>query len=433
MYEKSILKDILANLLADDTEGYIRRDVQAIIGFFDPWNGFHRQFKEWSEDPDDVKWPTWKENPSLNELRRIHRLLSRIVTFIEDYISKATSEYPPRAYLGLPNLKTGNISFKGTLLETKILHFTVLTRSERYRLLHAFVRYELLCNIHNGRDDMYHVSEGLCAFSAFGTPGAPDPKTLLSVHEYYKAMYGAVFAHCGDAWLPDLPSSLPAVTAREQTSDCTTLYRPLQYPDNLFFDAEEYHSDMEVLGSRVAAELAGCGLDLLTRVLHRLERDPRSSVSIMLWLYEIRSETEYKFRPWMHYLYDQDEDSAYRELRNGCYEDGINELHCLQLGIYRQRAWGLFDDGRFYPNTTSHFPTLDELVGLWHDSQESRSKDSNWQRRSKSWQDYWAGKRSDRPTTRTTELDFSGRLARFFDDKVVTSLPSLARRYYCRG
>lgn len=147
-YETKILHRILQNLITDDEEGNIRRDIWTITntpearrrGLSDPT----ARLITCRRSGASKSWPT-----SLSCLRSVHRLISRVITFIEDLLSKATSKYPPRAYLGLPDLKWGTrCRFKGRRLDTKLLSFTSLTRPERYRLLRAFVRYELVCLIY---------------------------------------------------------------------------------------------------------------------------------------------------------------------------------------------------------------------------------------------------------------------------------------------
>ncbi|KAH7183121.1 uncharacterized protein B0J16DRAFT_162188 [Fusarium flagelliforme] len=465
-YERGILEGILANLLANDVEGNIRKDVLAIVEFSNPKGEFCLQFRKKGRTPrvkpEELQWPDWPQSPETGYLQQVHRLLSRIIAFIEDYISKATSEYPPRAYLGLPDLKTGETSFMGSLLETRFLPFTSLRRSERYRLLRAFVRYELLCEIHNTRDDRWDVPDEFQNFNALGTPNAPDPKALLSVHEYYIGLYGAVFAHCsGDAWLPDLPSSLSADAFGKATKGPSLKYRPLLFPDNLFFDAEGYYDDLYINGSRVAEELAGCGLDLLVRVLSCLEQ-PGSPRYIKHWVHGLTDEQKYEFAPWIEEQYDPRHDkeySAYRELimssrfsdelpkseeriksmneyllSNGGTERWFphwHEAHKLQLRIYRQRAWGFFDDQRFYPNKTCHFPTLESLVDLQSEEKNSKATqeepDERGKRRSKHWQDYLAGIRPDKPMLMAYPCR---RGLRFFDDAVAPGdLPWIGGEY----
>ncbi|KAG8666721.1 hypothetical protein FPOAC2_11842 [Fusarium poae] len=445
-YERGILERILTNLLADDVEGLIRKDALAIMEFNTAEGHSYSQYRGRDFEIQHFQWPEWADSPTLGDLRQLHRLLSRVIIFVEDYISKATSDYPPRAYLGLPDLLTGKPSFMGSLLDTRMVAFTNLTRPERYRLLRHFVKYEFLCNLYKTRKNRDNFRHQFHGFIAFGTPHAPDPKLLLSVHEYYASLYGAVSAHCTDAWLPSVPSSLTLEGVMNlSASDC----RPLVYPDNLFFDHNEYMSDLGYRDLGLAEELAGLGLDLLTSVLSRLRMDKgKGKTYVKFWLQKLHNPS-LEFDPWIrrHYVVRYDEEAfAYTELlipaRVSCpalfppeplasclpalnnqllLGSDIDEtygawvIHESQVLMYRQRAWGFFDDQRLYSNTVSHFPDLFELymaisplvdvfirldakfggdVGLQHEHRQLREQR---RRRSQLWQDYWARRRADEP------------------------------------
>jgi hypothetical protein len=84
---------------------------------------------------------------------------------------------------------------------------------------------------------------------------------------------------------------------------------------------------------------------------------------------------------------------------------------------------GTFDDQRFYPIANCHFPTLDELAEL---AGGKPSSDTNHQRRSKHWQDYWAGRRPDYPKSfRYYNKPCSG----FFHDAEDLDLPAIWEEY----
>ncbi|XEU96001.1 hypothetical protein FSHL1_001286 [Fusarium sambucinum] len=467
-YEQGILERILANLLADDVEGSIRKDALAIMDFCTPEDNLDTEYRGSIFKMDNFQWPEWTDSPTRGDLRKLHRLLSRVIMFIEDYISKATSDYPPRAYLGVPDLLTGNPSFMGSSLDTRMVRFTSLTRSERYRLMRHFVRYELLCNIHKTRHNRRVVTLNFRNFNAFGTPNAPDPKLLLSVHKYYTALYGAVFAHCTDAWLPSVPSSLSLKGVMNVSApDC----RPLMFPDNLFFDQSKYMSDSGHGNLETAEELAGLGLDLLTRVLGRLKTDKgKGKTYIKVWLQKFDNRS-LRFNPWIrgHYTTRYDEEAfAYTELimplrvlfppyfpkqpLTSCLADLNNHLllgkhldkgswawavHKVQVDIYNQRAWGFFDDQRLYSNIASHFPSLHELMkivfvdvefSIWLEEKfgkviatehEYRQERERRRRRSQIWQDCWARGRTDEPFLEDDVSYDREEAFRFFDDGPV--------------
>ncbi|KAF4961435.1 hypothetical protein FGADI_289 [Fusarium gaditjirri] len=66
-----------------------------------------------------------------DQLETLWRLFSRMIIFIEDYVSKATSVYLPRAYLGIPDILNGSRSyFKGQRLDPEAVS---LVKKERRR------------------------------------------------------------------------------------------------------------------------------------------------------------------------------------------------------------------------------------------------------------------------------------------------------------
>ncbi|RFN43160.1 hypothetical protein FIE12Z_12611 [Fusarium flagelliforme] len=119
-YEISILHGILRNLMPDDQERNILKDVLAIIDL-DSARYDNDDFKEMLSNR---RRKELSRPPDLHQLRQVHHLISRIIIFIGDYVSKATSLYP-RAYMGLPDLQWGTGSrFKGQPLETTLVSFT---------------------------------------------------------------------------------------------------------------------------------------------------------------------------------------------------------------------------------------------------------------------------------------------------------------------
>ena len=131
-------------------------------------------------------------------------LLSRLIIFIVDFVSKAVSPYLPRAYLGIPDFMGKGSYFKGKHLGNPRIEFANLATSERYRFLRAFLRYELICNIYHPAAWNMYEKQGMYAkvMSGTGDHGTMDPAMLNTVHEYYEGLYGSVFAHCLNAWVP---------------------------------------------------------------------------------------------------------------------------------------------------------------------------------------------------------------------------------------
>lgn len=440
-YETRILRRILKSLIADDEKGNICRDVWTIISM--------PEARQCNLPSPTVQLITCRRSSALRSwpthlpyLRMVHRLVSRIITFIEDFLSKATSKYPPRAYLGLPDLKWGTGSrFRGRRLDTRLLLFTSLTLSERYRLLRAFVRYELVCLIYRfvkPRSDArldQHVKE----FNDFNQgSNAPDLLTFYSAHDYYKSLYGAVFAHCGDAWLPDT----------------TKGDNKLVFPDDLFFDAYEYFKDLN-LGTqeqpRYLDELAGRGLDLLCNILGSMSKGRSWKHYFKGWLGDFINKSDNP-RQWIIVQDGRQYDHPARNAQEGPFWDelyirhpeaattdffSVIRLYSLysreylrssqipymrQVQIYRQRAWGLFDNGRLYPKSHLHFPTVQQLLNL--DTQLRGSHDRR-QRRSQRWQDYWANRSSTQPDEMRAGIYASRLNSRFFYQRNDDRLPEI--------
>lgn len=106
-----------------------------------------------SSDDISPSWPAQQlPNPfkiqDYGLIEKIDKLHSRLLLFIEDYLTKATATYPPREYLCLPHLSSNQLVFKD---QTVCLRFdaVVLTTQERRRILKAFLRYELICKLYH--------------------------------------------------------------------------------------------------------------------------------------------------------------------------------------------------------------------------------------------------------------------------------------------
>jgi hypothetical protein len=143
-YEKSILRRILNRFLEGDTSGHLLRDALGTTYVSDITTAkayHHGNLWNTRELPDPI---------GLADLQTLFRLFSRVIIMIEDYATKATSIYPPRDYLGLPDLVFNKgADFKGQRLGTKKVRFSFLSPAERYRFLRAFLRHELFCRIYH--------------------------------------------------------------------------------------------------------------------------------------------------------------------------------------------------------------------------------------------------------------------------------------------
>ncbi|KAF4978448.1 hypothetical protein FZEAL_5173 [Fusarium zealandicum] len=149
---KSIMKSIVRSLLRSDTSGALLQDALRIIRF---------PSLDFTSSPESIsgileRWMSQRHSDALaptdyGTIQKLYSLLSRMVMFIEDYVSKATDPFPPRAYLTLPAFISGGtgMHFMGRNVDIKRAQFSEFTTSERNAFLRAFLRYELLCKVYH--------------------------------------------------------------------------------------------------------------------------------------------------------------------------------------------------------------------------------------------------------------------------------------------
>ncbi|KAJ4002784.1 hypothetical protein NW752_009438 [Fusarium irregulare] len=445
-YEVTTLQQILQRLISDDKEENILKDILMMLDM----KALRNLDFSLAEMLSYRKRRTLSKAPDLDELREVHSLVSRYIVLIEDYVSKATSKYPPRAYMGVPDLNLGTGStFKGQSLDTKLVPFMSLRWSERHRLLRAFVRYELVCRIYRAfplqATAQFHREVRL--FNAFDTgPDAVQQLVFTSVHDYCRTLYGAGLAHIGDAWLPDPPALCPGGPKSTRKG-----YRRLLFPNSMYFDADEYLKDLPLgteYGPTVIDRLACCGLNPITTFLAILKVEGGQGYRTRSWLEGIIVRSGV-FPPWI-YEFDQaqygmrasldswvltqigspnpDSSSLPLSLASNSRVHEYSATKAMkpwakayvrQVQIYRQRAWGLLDDKRLYANAARPWPTYQQIHNLetmdqraalderefarleLTDSLQYLTRLSGFQerrkRRSQLWQEFWAGDRSHEP------------------------------------
>lgn len=402
-------------LLTSDLDDDMIQDAMGII-LFHCWDRpssacltlIRRHFHKWAAQqlPDPFK----KHNKYNQELvHELHKLHSRLIFFIEDYLTKATALFPPREYLCLPDLLSikRNLVFKGRIVTTRF-DAANLTDSERKRLLRAFLRFELICKIcqyrnsHGGNRRLWNC-ESLykCRGQKFQ---ASEREALGCVYGYLESLYGAMFAQYSDSWLPDIP-----------VGSLSSHLTGLLYPDNIHVDASTYAFDIGLKTRCISLELASFGFDLATACLRSATERSDRLKRLFKYCDKINS-CDFPFR--RLYLgggqYIERDPKHIKDIQHyqeespgmsrGLYRR-ISNSSPLHLNIYRQRAWVFLDDGRLYPSSGAgpHFPTRDELDEL---SAEIRL-DSEWfmypfrtraLHRSQKWHDEQHGMSSDNQT-----------------------------------
>ncbi|QPC69417.1 hypothetical protein HYE68_000169 [Fusarium pseudograminearum] len=304
--------------------------------------------QEWSAGqlPDPFKVKTEHEASQLNQLH------SRILLLAEDYITKATSSFPPRDYRCLPQIRrpsdNRHLMFKGAEVKPRF-NLADLTSFEKTRLFKAFMRHELMCRIGSLFDDFTNLPQRRISKA--------ELEGVCCIRDYYCSVYGAIFAQCSDTQLPSDPDEIPLETE-------------LGFPDNLHFDPNTYvhklglHDDWWDQFPDFALWFSRSGLDRLTDFLcyDMAKEDERESLKVQVqeaWFDSIEN-------PKLDYDTPFAAISKEAELDNKGGRDSklYRQLSPydaqLRWEIVRQRAWVFFDDTRLYPQGTierPHFPS----------------------------------------------------------------------------
>ncbi|KAF5252893.1 hypothetical protein FANTH_2217 [Fusarium anthophilum] len=148
-------------------------------------------------------------NPFLHHdsaaIDRLDRLYAQLEIYIEDYITKATSIFPPRAYMCIPNPYSNakQLQFGGKPIGIDILRVDTLTDVERNRLFRAFLRYELVSKIRG-------VEVSWLVASTFENLSHGEAEALRCVHHYMRDLFGGVFAHHVVSSPPDIQTETAA-------------------------------------------------------------------------------------------------------------------------------------------------------------------------------------------------------------------------------
>ncbi|KAJ4212712.1 hypothetical protein NW759_011352 [Fusarium solani] len=415
---KTIVRAVLINLVGGDIYGDLLHDALAII-HMPPID---------SSSTDSILhhvglWLTkglldpFEQNDG-ETLDMLYRLFSRLAVFIEDYMTKATAPFPPRAYLCLPRMKSmdGELYFRDQTIDAQHVKLDDLTCSERNRFLRAFVRYELLCNLYTPR--LWKIVEP----SEYGDQVKQSQSNLHiweyemlhCVREYTRSVYAAIFANFTPSWLPNDQTA----SGSESSSG-----KELLYPDNFWTNPNEYFCNLELPRScyHSASFLHLRGFDLLTHALVYSESNQGSYKDLRKWFLAMSAEwarTEDFRAPSQDHSLAQDQGPTsascadlgvrgqlFQKISTVLMREGVVSYPqvmglsmYVQLRIYRQRAWPFFEDARFYPGVDSlcHFPSLDELaeqdrlVKLKFPYPEGEQQ----RRRSRKWQDFFAGRES---------------------------------------
>ncbi|KAF4336768.1 hypothetical protein FBEOM_9353 [Fusarium beomiforme] len=199
----------------------------------------------------------------------LDKLYVNLSTFIEDFITKATAEYPCRAYMGLPDLTStqGRLLFQERPMGFEVLKLDQLNPDEAKRLFRTFLQYEVLCKFHR-RDHGCIRSRSFDARieAAYGEFQDWELESLRSIYDYVKGLYGAFCAQCLSSPLPD-----PATVLFDDTDSSRDT--GLKFPDNVYYNGECYRSDLQELIDPLEANFSIAGNHLKDVTYRTLDND----------------------------------------------------------------------------------------------------------------------------------------------------------------
>ncbi|KAF4449526.1 hypothetical protein FALBO_16637 [Fusarium albosuccineum] len=421
--KRIITRRLLTNMVSDILGKDLLQDALGILHFPSSGNAsIRRHVTQWMART--IPDPFAQQLHDDDTISKLHGIFSRIIMFVEDYVSKATDPFPPRAYLALPPIVSGGDRlFKGQTVGIKSVPFNALTTSERRRLVGAFLKYEMICLVHKPR--VWTILKGSRQADLVSEE---DEKLLLT---QLKELY----------------------SVRDT---------------NVYLDDVNNTADREP-----AYILPSLGLGLLTKLLISFNAGGGYGQYLKTWLFACSREIGPYYRSWdlQGHFFSRYKESVAHDLallfrglppescRNHMaiiqrhnqfhWDEEYNpkawvcqqKQHELQVRIYRQRAWGLFDNTRLYSNMEEHFPTMDDLeeqvasqpIGAFYERPR---------RRSQRWHDWYLGRSLESPLEKERERSLRGEaprkqervednhgcIGRFFEKQTPGKIPTFWRQ-----
>ncbi|KAH8672388.1 hypothetical protein BGZ61DRAFT_482723 [Ilyonectria robusta] len=350
--------------------------------------------------------------------------------YMEDYITKATAIYPPRAYLALPDLspRRGQSTFRNKSIGLETLKLDDLSDQERRRLLRAFLRYEFMCKVYHPRQGSFDKLDKPLRLREHFKFLIWEYEGVRCVRYYIQNLYGAIFAHHANSWLPNVPK-VPFTQSFETVSESELLF-----PDNVLFCPDSYYDDLCLEQSNpnfTTRALARLGFDLITFILGLPRDEAGCSVHLKQWpcAFHKRYPSRFSVRgPPATIKIRRPTRKSWKQppgLLRELFSRLRREDGRMVYRIYRQRAWVFLDDARHYPHqsTSFHFPTEKQLVENRERTLGIHSHDpllATSQRRSQAWHDGNYTARIDENETGDCETfsfgdEDASRVLRFFE------------------
>ncbi|KAI3339014.1 hypothetical protein F4824DRAFT_457857 [Ustulina deusta] len=327
---RKLTTQVCRHELAADFDHDMVQDAMAIIlfptqhtaGVFSGPLCHHYRSWEAQTLPNPLRRPDdeYDDTPS-DHLVRLYRLHSRLLLFIEDYLTKATATDPSREYFGLSplSLYSQYLTYMGHPLSPRFSAAN-LTGPERQRLFRAFLRYELLCKMccsdNLGDSSWYYELSSLWKYKG-QTFQLVEAEAIACVQSYVESLHKAIAIQC---------------ESYDEEGDVT---------DELF------------------SELSCFGFDLATALLQAATAGKQGRDHVQMWLHDLCERKQEDLRT----SSDMDckdcilgfdplceKDKHYTEgpgMYKMLYPIGLSSS--MQRYLYRRKAWAFLDDVRLHP------------------------------------------------------------------------------------
>ena len=339
--DEDLMQDALAILLFPDAYGHgvtdMRSHIDSVVAHLRQWGG--KKFANPLHDPANH----WKH------LKELSSMIGRLWLYVDDYVSKSTSDYLPRAYRRLPiwTLTLTSPMQAQLQMEVNNVDRDSLSRHQKRRIMQAFLRYELLCLVYGQtRDNMFgHWFDAWISpenqypfrywdWRLLSTYEGSDPKSLdmqllPCVREYVQSLYGAILMDCARVKLP-----FPENEGRgdwENYPSVRSTVPPEGSPADGAGRAHVVPRSSRTWSHSAISLLASAGFGTLTRMLR--EPDPRTRWCI------INNEGRLFNRPFVNATnINLPTDAPMENDRASWHPNNF-------IRLYRQRAWPLFGEG----------------------------------------------------------------------------------------
>ncbi|KAJ4117572.1 hypothetical protein NW768_010937 [Fusarium equiseti] len=194
-FDREMIQDAIFIIQLPRSTGpvYVQGDYEPCKAVADLW--FAKQL------PDPIAFQD-KSSQLFWSLNKLHSVLIRL---IEDYVTKAKSEYLVRSYPCLPQMGPSqrHLTFRGNKVMTR-MDAGLLQQSERKKLLRYFILYEWIAKAMRAQHIFWMSNRDFDKLMPTRRGHSfSDEKAWFSVEAYVASLYHAIFAQITEGRLPE--------------------------------------------------------------------------------------------------------------------------------------------------------------------------------------------------------------------------------------